>query len=102
MSQFEDTINENRFLTLEHIATDVRKLLLGTLIFSKAIWKDELSQKEKGIEILKMIEETEEAFIDSSLKDRFDKLEDILSVIHKRAKGLFLLMEYVAKEKQKT
>jgi len=101
MSQFEDTINENRFLILEHMATEIRKLLLGALIFSKMMCKDELAQKEKGIEILKMIEEAEEAFVDSSLSDRFDKLENILSVIHKRARGLFLLTEYVAKEKQK-
>ncbi len=102
MAKSEDTINEDRFLVLEHMATEIRKLSLASLMFAKVIWKEELEQKEKGVEIFKMIEETEEAFVDSSLRDRFDKLENILNVIHKRAKGLFFLMEYIAKEKQKT
>jgi hypothetical protein len=102
MPQFEDTINEDRFLVLEHMATEIRKLLLGTLIFAKIIWKDELAQEEKYVGMLKMIEEAEEAFVDSTLRDRFDRLESILTVIHKRAKGLFLLTEYIVKEKQKS
>jgi hypothetical protein len=73
---------------------------LGSLIFSKVIWKDELAQKPEGVELLKMIEEDEDAFVDSSLRDRFDKLENILNVIHKRAKVLFLLMEYITKSKK--
>lgn len=100
MAQFEDTINENRFIILEHMATEIRKKLLGTLILAKVIWKDELVQKEEGMEIMKTIEEAEEAFVDGSLT-RFDKLENILNVIHTRTKGIFLLMEYIAKEKQK-
>ncbi len=100
MAQFEDTISEDRFLILEHMATEIRKKLLGTLILAKVIWKDELVQKEEGMEIMKTIEEAEEAFVNGSLT-RFDKLENILNVIHTRAKGLFLLMEYIAKEKQK-
>ena len=99
MSPFEDAINEGRFLILEHMATEIRKLLLGSLIFSKVIWKDELAQKPEGVEVLKMIEEAEDAFLDSSLTDRFDKLENLLTLIHKRAKRIFLLMEYVAKRK---
>ena len=101
MTQFENTINEDRFIILERMATEIRKKLLGALIFGKVIWKDELVQKQEGIEILKTIEEAEEAFVNGSLTNSFDKLEDILTVIHKRAKGLFLLMEYIAKEKQK-
>ena len=102
MSQFEDAINEGRFLILENIATEIRKLLLGTLIFTKIIWKDELAQEEKCVEILRMIEEAEESHVDTSLRDRFDRLDSILNVVHKRAKGLFLLTEYIAKGKQKT
>lgn len=99
MSQFEDAINEGRFLILENLATEIRKLLLGTLIFTKIILKDELAQ-EKCVEILKMIEEAEEAFLNDSLTNKFDRLEDILSLIHKRAKAIFLLTEYLAKEKR--
>lgn len=102
MAQFGDTINEDRFLILEHMATEIRKKLLGTLLLAKVIWKDELVQKQEGIEILQTIEEAEEAFVNGSLTNRFDKLENILNVIHKRAKGIFSLMEYISKEKQKT
>ena len=38
--------------------------------------------------------------MNSSLTDRFEKLEDLLDVILKRAKGIFLLMEYISKSKQ--
>ena len=100
MAKSEDTINEDRFLVLEHMATEIRKLSLASLMFAKVIWKEELEQKEKGVEIFKMIEETEEAFVDSSLRDRFDKLENLLTVIHKRSRALFLLLEYIAKGKQ--
>jgi hypothetical protein len=100
MGQFENTINEDRFIILERMATEIRKKLLGALILAKIIWKDELVKKQEGREILKVIEEAEEAFVNDSLT-KFDKLEDILTVIHKRAKGLFLLMEYIVKEKQK-
>ena len=45
------------------MATEIRKKLLGALILGKVIWKDELVQKQEGIEILKTIEEAEEAFV---------------------------------------
>ena len=99
MAQFADP-NENRFLILEHMATEIRKFLVGSLIFSKFIWKYELTQKEKGAQLLKMIEEMEDAFLDSSLTNKFDRLENLLTLIHKRAKGLFLLTEYIAKSKR--
>lgn len=41
-----------------------------------------------------------EDFVDSSLADRFERLEDLLDVIYKRANGIFLLMEYISKNKQ--
>jgi hypothetical protein len=41
-----------------------------------------------------------EDFVNNSLTDRFEKLEDLLDVINKRAKGIFLLMEYISKNKQ--
>lgn len=42
-------------------------------------------------------------FEDTSYEDRligFEKLEDLLGVIYKRAKGIFILMEYISKNKQ--
>ncbi len=56
--------------------------------------------KRECVEIIRMIEEAEEAYVDTSLRDRFDRLESILNVIHKRAKGLFLLTEYIAKDQK--
>lgn len=93
--------DENRFEELENKLTEIRKLSLGTLLLAKEIWKDELKQKEEGSEVIKAIEEAEEAFVDGSLTDRFEKIEDILSVINKRVKGLFLLLEDMLKNQQK-
>ncbi|MDA8223328.1 MAG: hypothetical protein M0Z35_16875, partial [Desulfitobacterium hafniense] len=79
---------------------EIRKLLLGTLLLAEGIWKDYLEQKPAGIEVLQAIKEAEEDFVNSSLADRFEKLEDILDVIYKRANSIFLLMEYISKNKQ--
>jgi hypothetical protein len=100
MAQSEDSMNEDRFLVLEHMATKIRKLSMASLMFAKMIWKEELAQREKGVEIFKMIEEAEEAFVDNAVRDRFDRLENLLTVIHQRAKALFLLLEYFARGKQ--
>jgi len=74
--------------------------LLGTLLLAEGIWKDYLEQKPAGIKVLQAIKEAEEDFVDSSLEDRFEKLEDILDVIYKRANSIFLLMEYISKNKR--
>ncbi|WP_333653341.1 hypothetical protein [Dissulfurispira sp.] len=71
--------------------------MLGTLLLAEGIWKDYLEQKPAGIKVLQAIKEAEEDFVDSSLEDRFEKLEDILDVIYKRANSIFLLMEYISK-----
>ena len=101
MVHFGDTENEDRFGMLGKKATEIRKLLFGVLLLAKEIWKDELEQKWEGIEVLKSMEKTEEAFVDNSLTDGFEKLENILDVIHKRAKGIFELMKYISEDKQK-
>ena len=90
---FAEPTDEDKLIILENKATEIRKILLGALLLAKEIWKDELEQRKEGIEILKTIEEEEEAFINKSFTDRFEKLEGILNVIHKRAKGLFLLLD---------
>lgn len=50
---------------------------------------------------MKAIEEAEDAFVDSSLTDRFERCENILNVIDKRVRGLFLLLEDMLKNQQK-
>ena len=97
MVYFADMTNEDRFIKK---ATEIRKTLLGALLLAEDIWKDELEQEEEGIEVIKTIKEAEEIFIDNSLTDRFEKLENILNVIHKRARGIYVLMEYISKHKK--
>jgi len=97
-----DKPNEERFETLENRLTEIRKLSLGTLLLAKEIWKDKLAQKQEGAELIKTIEKAEEAFVDSSLADRFGRCENILDVIYKRTRGMFALLEYILKDNQKT
>ena len=100
MAWFEETSSEDRLIRFENKATEIRKLLLGSLLLAKGVWKDDLKQKPAGLEVLLAIKEGEEDFMDSSLTDRFERLEDLLDVILKRAKGIFLLMEYISKDRQ--
>ncbi len=100
MAWYEETSGEDRLIRVENKATETRKLLLGALLLAKGVWKDNLKQKPAGLEVLRAIEEAEEDFMNSSLTDRLEKLEDLLDVISKRAKGIFLLMEYISKDKQ--
>jgi len=94
--------DEDKFDNLEDKLTEIRKLSLGTLLLAKEIWKDKLKQKPEGSEVIKAIEEAEEAFVESSLIDRFERCENILDVINKRVRGLFLLLEDILKDQQKT
>lgn len=98
MAWFEETPGEDRLIKAENTATEIRKLLLGSLLLAKGVWKDDLERTPAGLEVLRAIEEAEEDFMDSSPTDRFEKLEDLLDVISKRAKGIFLLMEYISKK----
>ncbi len=96
MAWFEKTPDEEGLLRLENKATEIRKMLLGTLLIAKRIWRDDLNRKPEGLEVLRAIEEAEEDFIDSTLTDSFEKLEDLLGVISKRTRGIFLLIEYLS------
>ena len=51
-------------------------------------------------EVIRALEEVEEAFVYTSLTDRFARLENVLDVIHKRSKGLYTMMEYLSKHKK--
>lgn len=93
---FVEPSDEDKLIKLENKATEIRKCLLAALLLAKDTWKSELMG---GIEVIKAIEEAEEAFVDGSLKDRFKRLEDMLNVIHKRAEGILLSLEYVRKNK---
>ena len=97
MAHLSDTIDRDnliRLLELEQKATEIRKVLLGALLLAKNIGKDKL---EQGTEVMKVIEEAENAFVNTSVADGFDKLDDALNVIYKRTKAIFMLMEYISK-----
>lgn len=99
---YTDIYDEDKLERLENKLTEIRKLSLGTLLLAKELWKDKLKQKGDGSEVVKAIEEAEEFFVDSSLTDRLERCENILDVIDKRVKGLFLLLETILKDQQET
>ena len=97
---FGEITDEDRFIRLEHTCTEIRKTLMGTLLLATDLYKNELFKSREGEEVIRAIEETEEAFVDTTLTNRFARLENILDVIHKRTKGLYILMEYFSKHKK--
>jgi hypothetical protein len=102
MVHFEDTANEDESIILKNKATEIRKVLFGALLSAKDIWKDELEGTREGFEIIETIEKAEEAFVNGSRTCRDENLENILNVIHARANGIFILLEYILKIKERT
>lgn len=97
---FAEITDEDKFIRLEHKCTEIRKTLMGTLLLAKDLYKDELLNSREGEEVMRVLEEAEEAFVDISLTNRFARLENVLNVIQKRAQGLFILMEYLSKQEE--
>jgi len=95
---FAEITDEDKFIRLEHKCTEIRKTLMGTLLLAKDLYKDELLNSREGEEVIRVLEEAEEAFVDISLTNRFARLENVLNVIQKRAQGLYMLMEYLSKQ----
>jgi hypothetical protein len=97
---FGEITDEDRFIRLEHKCTEIRKMLMGTLLLAKDVYKDELLKSREGEEVIRIVEEAEEAFVDAKLTNRFARLENVLDVVHKRTKGLYALTEYLTKHKK--
>jgi len=95
---FAEITDEDKFIRLEHKCTEIRKTLMGTLLLAKDLYKDELLKSREGEEVIRVLEEAEEAFVDTSLTNRFSRLENVLNVIQKRAQGQYMLMEYLLKQ----
>lgn len=93
-------MGDNRFMILEDKATQIRKLLLGSLLLSKDTWKDELLRTPQGRDVMKTMEEAEEEFIDTALTDTMEKLDSILSVINTRVRAFVVLIDYLARQKE--
>lgn len=95
MTEFHNEQYDDPFKFFEIKATQIRKLLLGSLLLAKNAWKDALLGTPDGLRVLKIIEEAEEEFIDPSIADSFAKLDDVLGVINKRARAVIVVMEYI-------
>ena len=95
---FGEITDDDRFIRLENKCAEIRKTLMGTLLLAKDLYKDELLKSREGEEVIRVVEEAEEAFVDDMLTNRFARLENVLDVIHKRTNGLYALMEYFTKQ----
>jgi hypothetical protein len=93
-------MEDHSLMFLENKATQIRKLLLGSLLLAKDIWKDELHKTPEGLDVLKTVSEAEDEFIDPSLVDNIQKLDNALSVINTRARAFVALMDYIARHKK--
>ena len=97
MVHFADMTDEERFARLEHRAMETRKMLFGTLLLAKDIWKEELIRRREGLEIMEAMEKAEESFAGKLQPDRLKRIEQTLEVINQRAKSIFDLMSYISK-----
>ncbi len=100
MTDLNDEMYDNRFMVLETKATQIRKLLLGSLLLAKDSWKEELSGTQEGVRVLQLIEAAAEDFIDLSIIDPVEKLDNVLTVINRRARAIVVVLDYIAHKKQ--
>jgi hypothetical protein len=94
-----DEMGDPRLMILENKASQIRKLMLGSLLLAKDTWKDELLSTPQGLDVLKTIEEAEEEFYDTSLSNAIEKLDSMLSVVNSRARAFVVLLDYLAQHK---
>ncbi len=97
MTIFHNELHDDPLRLLEIKATQIRKLLLGALLLAKDAWKGVLLGTPEGLRVLKTVEEAADEFIDPSITDPVAKLDDILSVINRRARALVVVMDYIAR-----
>ena len=100
MRNYHDTMHDDRFLFLEIKAEQIRKMLLGSLLLAKDAWKDALLRTPGGLRVLKTVDDAAEEFIDTSLTDPIEKLDNVLGVINKRARAIVVLLDYLAQNKK--
>ncbi|OPY76793.1 MAG: hypothetical protein A4E65_03091 [Syntrophorhabdus sp. PtaU1.Bin153] len=97
MAGSPDVSGEEKLERLVDTATEVRRLLLGMLLIGKGMWKETLEQTEEGTAIAAVLKDAEETFVDSSIFSLLEELENTLSVIHKRARAVFVLLDYISR-----
>lgn len=96
MVHFVNMTDDERFAWIEHKAAETRKMLFGALLLAKDAWKDELSRREGGLELMAAIEKAEESFTVGAQPDKLKRLEHTLDVINRRAKSILDLMSYIS------
>jgi hypothetical protein len=93
-------MQDDRFMFLEIKAEQIRKMLLGSLLLAKDAWKDALLGTPEGLRVLETVEEAAEEFIDPSLTDPVEKLDNVLGVINRRAHAVVVVLDYLAQHKE--
>ncbi len=101
MRNYDDTMYDDRFMFLEIKAEQIRKMLLGSMLLAKDVWKDALLRTPEGLRVLKTIEEAADEFIDTSITDPVAKLDNVLGVINRRARAVVVLLDYLAQHKER-
>ncbi len=97
MTNLHNEPDDDPFRFLEIKATQIRKLLLGSLLLLKHAWKNVLLATPEGVRVLKTIEEAEDEFIDPEITEPLAKLDNILGVINKRARAVVVLTDFIVK-----
>jgi len=100
MTNFHGEMQDDAFMLLEVKATQIRKVLLGSLLLARDAWKDALLGTPEGLRVLETVEEAEDDFIDPSISDPVAKLDNVLGVINRRARAVFVLLEFLSKSKE--
>jgi len=100
MRNYHDSMHDDRFMFLEIKAEQIRKMLLGSLLLAKDAWKDALHATPEGLRVLETIEDASDEFMDPSLTDPVEKLDNVLGVINKRAHAVVLVLDYLAQHKE--
>ncbi len=95
MGNYHDAMHNDRFQFLEIKAEQIRKMLLGSLLLAKHAWKDALLRTPEGLRVLKTVDEAAEEFIDTTLSDPIERLDDVLGVINKRARAVVVVLDYL-------
>ncbi|MGE5894039.1 MAG: hypothetical protein ACM34I_08300 [bacterium] len=96
-----ETCSNDRLKKLEATASEIRKLVFGALLLAKEIGKERIEKNFRNSELLKIIQEAEESFPDTSISDNVDRLENVLRIIRKRSQALFLLLDSLSRTQQR-
>jgi len=100
MTNFPDEMQDDRFMLLEVKATQIRKMLLGSLLLAKDAWKDALFGTPEGLRVLETLEEAEDDFIDQSISDPVAKLDNVLGVINRRARAIVVVLDFLSRRRE--